>query len=410
MNNKNILSIISFALFLLVFYLYESFKMYIVKDGSFVDSSTNTLVILALIAGTFAYCIYSQTKVVQSNLVHTFTIQMLEIYLITIVFALFTPLIARIQYFEIILPLLLFFFSYKVTTNIDNIPLFLTGISILTLALAFYFLWNYQNNALYDVEKANLASYTVLMFLPFLLCFKNNIVRIVSIIFVFIIILLSLKRGGFFAMILGLMVYYWVMRYIKTDKSNNYFALLFFLIVCAGFYFLFARFDETSEGLMLARLEEMSETGGSGRLAIYQDKWQEIVNSNPLSLIFGHGWCATARAGKTIGLTAHNDILEIIYDFGLVGLVLFVCVLVSIYKLFKELVDDKSRLAAPMGASMGILLVLICVSHIWIYSQFLSIFALFWGFVLAAKDNDYFEIETDWDEEEEDNEKEGLQI
>ena len=182
MNNKNILSIISFALFLLVFYLYESFKMYIVADGSFVDSSTNTLVILALIAGTFAYCIYSQTKVVQSNLVHTFTIQMLEMYLITIVFALFTPLIARIQYFEIILPLLLFFFSYKVTTNIDNIPLFLTGISILTLALAFYFLWNYQNNALYDVEKANLASYTVLMFLPFLLCFKNNIVRIVSII------------------------------------------------------------------------------------------------------------------------------------------------------------------------------------------------------------------------------------
>ena len=155
-------------------------------------------------------------------------------YLITIVFALFTPLIARIQYFEIILPLLLFFFSYKVTTNIDNIPLFLTGISILTLALAFYFLWNYQNNALYDVEKANLASYTVLMFLPFLLCFKNNIVRIVSIIFVFIIILLSLKRGGFFALIMGLMAYYWVKRYIKTDKSNNYFALLFFLIVCAG--------------------------------------------------------------------------------------------------------------------------------------------------------------------------------
>lgn len=61
-------------------------------------------------------------------------------------------------------------------------------------------------------------------------------------------------------------------------------------------------------------------------------------------------------------------------------------------------------------ASIGILLVNICVAHIWIYPKFLSIFALFWGFVLAAKDNEYFEIETDWDEEEEDNEKEGLQI
>ncbi|MDO4948866.1 MAG: O-antigen ligase family protein [Bacteroidales bacterium] len=363
--------------------------MFISKYREKIGPLSESIAIFTMFGASIVYCAFSKTKVIWNGLARSFNVQMIELYLITLFFASVVPLPARIQYFAILLPLLLFFFSYKITKDIDGILVYLIGISVVVVALVLFFFTNYYNNELYDTEEANNAAYTVLVFLPFLLCYRRVVVRIASIVLVFVITLLSLKRGGLFGVSLGMAIYLFIDQVAIKEKKINMAGLLVILVGLVGLYLLFDRFNETSGGLFMTRLEEMSETGGSNRILIYEDKLHEIVNSDFLGLIFGHGWLATENAGK-IKLTAHNDILEIAYDFGLVGLCLFACVIMSLYRLQKDLIDEKSRLAAPFGASMGILLVLIGVSHIWVYHQMLSVFALFWGFVLAAKGNEYF--------------------
>lgn len=378
-----------FGAFLFFFYSYEKNEMFGEDYGIQGGLQNNSLAIFTLFIASLIYCAATKTKVVYSNLARSFNIQMLELYLATIIFAAFLPLSSRILYFSIILPLLLFFFSYKLTIDLDNTLVTLIGYSIVAVALAVFFLNNYHNNIFYDSERQNNSAYTVLMFLPFLLCFKNRIIRIASMVLVALIIMYSLKRGGFFALGLGLAIYFFIDQSFIKKKKINFKGLLVIAFAILGFYYLYETFNETSGGLLASRLDSMDETQGSGRLDIYKEKLNEIINSNLFGLIFGHGWRATELVGQS-GLTAHNDILEITYDFGLVGLILFIRFLVSLFSLLKELIKSKSQLAAPLGASIGILLINIMVAHIWIYSKYLSILALFWGFTLAMKDNEYF--------------------
>ena len=393
MKNIKTPLLLFFGAFLFLFYSYEKNEMFGEDYGIQGGLLSGSLVIFTMFIVSLIYCAATKTKVVHSSLARSFNVQMFELYLVTLFFAVFLPLSSRIQYFLIILPLLLFYFSYKLTIDLNNTPVTLIGYGIVAIALAVYFLNNYHSNIFYDIERQNNSAYTVMMFLPFLLCFKNRIIKIASMVLVALIIMYSLKRGGFFALILGLAIYFLIEQVFIKEKKINFVGLLIIGLAIFGFYYLFEVFNETSGGLLTNRLDNMVETQGSGRLDIYKEKLHEIVNSNPIGLIFGHGWRATELVGKS-GLTAHNDILEITYDFGLVGLILFIRFLVSLFGLLKELIKNKSQLAAPLGASIGLLLINIMVAHIWIYSKYLSIFALFWGFVLAMKDHEYFKPEN----------------
>lgn len=393
MKNLKLPLLLFFGAFLFFFYSYERNEMfgedYRIQRGPL----NSSLAIFTMFIVSIIYCATTKAKVTYSKLARSFNVQMIELYLVTLFFAAFIPLNSRIQYFSIILPLLLFFFSYKLAIDLNNTVVTLIGYSIVAIALAVYFLNNYQNNIFYDIEHQNNSAYTVLMFLPFLLCYKNRIIRIASMFLFALIIMYSLKRGGFFALIFGLAMYFLIDQFLIKEKKNSFKGLIVFFLAAFGFYYLFEMFNETSGGLLANRLDDMADSQGSGRLDVYNEKLYEIVNSNPIGLIFGHGWRATELVGKS-GYTAHNDILEITYDFGIVGLILFIRFLVSLFGLLKELIKSKSQLAAPLGASIGLLIINIMVAHIWIYSKYLSIFALFWGFALAMKDNEYFKHKT----------------
>lgn len=389
MKNTKLPLLLLFGAFLFLLYSYEKNEMFDADyeaQGGLLGSS---FAIFAMFIFSCIYCAVSRTKVADSNLAHAFNVQMVELYLVTILFAVFSPLSSRIQYFSIILPLLLFFVSYKLTIDLDNTLVILIGYGIVAVALGVYFLDNYHNNILYDIERQSNSPYIVLMFLPFLLCFKSRSIRIAFMAFVAVIIMYSLKRGGFFALVLGLAMYFLIDQSLIKKKKISFVGLLLIIMAILGFYYLFEVINKSSGGLLINRLDEMAETQGSGRLDIYKDKLHEIVNSKPTGLVLGHGWRATELVGR-YKLTAHNDILEITYDFGLVGLILLIRFFVSLINLLKELIKNKSQFAAPLGASIGILLINVMVAHIWIYSRFLSIFALFWGFALAMKDNEYF--------------------
>ena len=80
---------------------------------------------------------------------------------------------------------------------------------------------------------------------------------------------------------------------------------------------------------MFSRLDKLNQDGGSGRAV----RWEIIANtlaygSDPLQFLFGHG------SGATVEFIhhAHNDFLEIFYDYGLVAFILYVLFYISLIK------------------------------------------------------------------------------
>lgn len=390
-KHTNITKAFLFAFFALILYFvfeYQSNLMF--SDELVVRSKDSSLFVMALLACSLIYFLVNNFK---SNhiLFRSFSVQMLTMYAFALLMSMYHPFPARITNFTIILPLVLFWFMYCITYKLEDIRLELVFFLVLSLALTAYFFATYKDNILYDITRQNNAAYAALFYLPFVLCFKNKLIKIVVSLLFFLAIVFSLKRGGFFAFFAGIFAYLYVMYYVLGNHKVKIWELLIIVLVIFGPYYLFQMSDFAPGELMLARFDDMAESGGSGRLYIYMNKLKIIGNSGTLGLIFGHGWMATGNEGM-IGVTAHNDFLEMFYDFGIIGFSLFIWVWVSLIRLCKELIIEKSRYAAPMAASLAILFVNNCVAHIWIYSNYLATFAMFWGFVLAAKELNYFKI------------------
>jgi hypothetical protein len=81
------------------------------------------------------------------------------------------------------------------------------------------------------------------------------------------------------------------------------------------------------------------KTAGSGRGNMYSLILDDVFGNNieVVKLLFGNGIYATKQFfGETIHhfIVAHSDVLEILYDFGLLGIFLVIYFFRSIYKLY----------------------------------------------------------------------------
>ena len=75
------------------------------------------------------------------------------------------------------------------------------------------------------------------------------------------------------------------------------------------------------------RFEAMNEDEGNGRLDIYSDVFVQYLDSDLFSQLFGHGYNMVSVVLK--GPSAHNDFLEVLYDYGIIGfIILSICMFV----------------------------------------------------------------------------------
>ena len=157
-------------------------------------------------------------------------------------------------------------------------------------------------------------------------------------------------------------------------REQHYHQNLDFLYVLSG-----------SVDVVIDRIENNNDAGGRGRLTIYTTVVNMIVQSSPLNILFGHGWNQVI-VDNPIGLSAHNDFLECIYDFGIIGLFLFLAYVFNMIKYTFHLLKEKSSIGPAMAVAVIIFLVNSSVSHILIYPAFAMQFALFFGYVIGNQE------------------------
>lgn len=379
-----ILIIISFLLF--VFERDNMFSEDIVTN----NISGTIIVIVMLFLATYAVLFSSRDKkIIKDKVYKRYIALSILIYIVSITFSIIYPFGSRVTYGTIILPLLLFLFTANCSKYAENDNMIIWCMTIVAVMLFYYYISNYFGNIMYEQDTQSNASYPILYLLPFMLCHKNKALRIGFIIMVLIAVMFSLKRGGIIALSCGLIIYFYVSQTAIKSRKIGIIPIISFIIIIIGFLYFIRYFNENIlSGMLSDRLIDSVDSKGSGRLDIYRYYWDVFKDSSLFQLIIGRGWIGSIRSGS-IGLSCHNDILEVLIDFGIIGLSLYTAFIISLIKLCRKMIKSKHVYAPAMSASIVILLVNSMVSHIIIYPSYLIIFSIFWGFIVYSQTKQY---------------------
>ena len=206
----------------------------------------------------------------------------------------------------------------------------------------------------------------------------------------FVILAMTSKRSCILVIAGGMIAYYIVKAHI-TGRNISQVVYKFFkytiivLVVFVGLYFVVLRINPD----LIDRIGQMFSGDMNGRDAL----WEYIISAYKQSTmekkILGHGyhafryynWGALARYFS--GNLAHNDYLNTLYDYGIIGLVFYVCFLISIIEVFITQYKKKSLLAPSFAFSIVLLLVLSFVSYLGVESRIFNYVVVYWGYTLA---------------------------
>jgi O-antigen ligase len=232
------------------------------------------------------------------------------------------------------------------------------------------------------LEMAHLiSSYYLLYTLPLLLLIKPRLIKVAAIFVVIVVLFSSLKRSGILALAISLFFYIFISQYVRNKfKLSAFIGSLFAIVVLGTVFVVFATNDSGSENIM-NRFENIDRDQGSGRLVVWEQTMSMIEGQEATTLLFGNGYNAVMH-DSTLQLSAHNDFLEVTYDFGIVGLLLYLAAFITLGFYVVKMIVNRSPYAPPMAMLFIIYFIQSMISHIIIY-YWANIFMLTFGYIIG---------------------------
>lgn len=231
------------------------------------------------------------------------------------------------------------------------------------------------------------TAYYTLFFLPFALLSDKKVIKWGGTVLVLYTLLLCMKRTGFIAFVAGIVVYILVeYRSAPKGSKKRVFVLLGGLLALTAMYFFIM---ENTRGTfsVIDRLLSTGQTSNEGR----EDVWPVVISmirhSDIIALIFGHGF-DTVIENSPLALSAHCDFLEVIYDYGVSGLLLYLTIYKRLWNGFIKMYRQGSELAAPMSFTFVTAFVVSLFSHLIIFPTYFLGFCLFWGLAIGSVDSE----------------------
>lgn len=145
-----------------------------------------------------------------------------------------------------------------------------------------------------------------------------------------------------------------------------------------------------SENLyVLSRFDSISEDRGSGRLDIWKDVYNQYQEEGAEFKILGSGYNAV-YIDK--GISAHNDFLEMLYDFGIIGVFLYFLFVIGLVKnIFKSKKLEQNYFEANVVMFI-IFLIMSSVSHLWLYPNYYAYLIIIVSITYGLRHNQNFII------------------
>jgi hypothetical protein len=241
----------------------------------------------------------------------------------------------------------------------------------------------YKSLLIRQFERQSNLIYFLMLPVPIILLHCSPKWRLRILLLTSFFALVSMKRSMILAIILFWAIYIFKILFSKGKKSM---AIVFSVILLGVAYGIVNVVDEITDGGLSARtVDYEKEDISNGREAIYEITWGMIVNSSKVHLILGHGHNAVFR-DSPLEISAHNDFMEIIYDYGIIALVVYLGLWLYVVKQFLFHYRNNTIYFMPYALSICIFAVMAMVSQLVLYVSYFLYLVMFWGIVQAAKE------------------------
>lgn len=184
-----------------------------------------------------------------------------------------------------------------------------------------------------DVGGVVFYVYYCITFLPMVLYTVSdykvkNRLFIISI----LILMLSTKRSGTIVAVIGYVIYLFNDVRVRNDIKSKVKKYQWYILGIALAAIILIGLDKVFSFEIIERLRNLSSDQGSGREYIWSYVLRDFVSSEEKLKLFGHGFQAVYYRLKPFGVDrlAHNSFLEFLYDYGYVGLSIFVLFYLSL--------------------------------------------------------------------------------
>lgn len=226
--------------------------------------------------------------------------------------------------------------------------------------------------------------YFLILPIPIILLHCDSKWRFRFLFLVSFLALLSMKRS----MILTIFLFWTILGFkYLFGKGKKSLAIAMSVVFMGVAYGTVKAVDKvTDSGLSSRTIDYEKEDITNGREAIYTVTWGMIVQSTTAQLMLGHGHNAVRRDSPLI-ISAHNEFLEIIYDYGVIALMIYLGLWVYVIKQFLFHYRNNTVYFIPYTLSICIFAVMAMVSQLVLYVSYFLYLVMFWGIVQAAKDN-----------------------
>lgn len=195
-------------------------------------------------------------------------------------------------------------------------------VAFLPITIALYFSSLFQIMEELNREQEMIVSnvsYIFVFLIPYTFLFKKNrIISFITMLILLYFIIQGSKRG---ALLVGgvatILFAYNQLRNLK-GRAKIIAGTLSGISIIGIFYYAYLRLMENQ--FVIERMQMAREGSFSGREIIFKNLWRAWVNSgDALNYLFGYGFAASLRLSG--GSYAHNDWLEMMTNFGILGII-----------------------------------------------------------------------------------------
>lgn len=238
-------------------------------------------------------------------------------------------------------------------------PKFIIAAAVLIISVAIPSFYHAQRLALTQLisgaeDTAINASVIFLMLLPLVLIVRSRMISLILFCVCLLFLITGAKRGNIVSAIIPATLYIWV---LFKENRGSFFRMLLFIVASIGIA-IWLKDMVLADEYLLSRYEDTLEGRSSGRDTIYFMMWNLWYGSDSIiEILFGYGFDGTI---SIIHKRAHNDWLEILVDFGLIGIFCYISVFISFAKLFFKMRNEYMRN------------VLLSIISIWLFKTLFS--------------------------------------
>ena len=234
-----------------------------------------------------------------------------------------------------------------------------------------------------NLESQTNMVYFFLLTIPAVILTSNKKWRNYILIFATFAAFISMKRSVIVAFVL-----FWGILELKYlfGKGRNKMAIIFLIVGFVAVYGSFKFADDLTGGSLSARtVDYQKDDITNGREAIYLVTIEMIKNSTPIHLIFGNGYNGVKR-DSPMDISAHNEFLEIIYDYGIIVLLIYLCFWAYILRQWYFHYRNNTIYFVPYTLSVCLFAVMAMVSQLVLYCSYFLYLVMFWGMTGALTD------------------------